>query len=212
MSTCSTPSGTLAAACDHLRKSLPLRGRDYDEQFAVDVRWAWTPAKYDTTFLVAEISSLHEAGIRADRRWDALDYAPLRDSRAWSSLGYVQPLREALLTHWHESPHHSFVTTSLNDRAVPTDHYDHLMFTHRTLVRPSSPPWRLDEEQPILRYLARLADGGPPLADDYWPFPRARNGSKAEMWTLCTPSSKNHRGSGGAACTDTGGSSWVENS
>ena len=41
--------------------------------------------------------------------------------------------------------------------------------------------------QPILRYLSRLADGGPRVPDDYKPFPQARDGSLAELWTLPEP-------------------------
>ena len=176
------PGGSPAECRDHLASNLPQPGSDGDEKLVVDVRWAWTPNGYDTTFVVAEVGALLWPGLSAERRWD-----PRPDCSVWFNHGEELPLREALLTHWHENFDGAYVALSLQDTPVPVDIYDQYMFNHRKLVRPSSPPWNMDEEQPVLRYLRRLAAGGPRLPRDYWPFPDVRNGTKAEMWTLWRP-------------------------
>ncbi len=137
----------------------------------VDLRWAWTPEEYDTTFVVAEVGALHLPGLRADPRWDPCHYNGLHNSSTWFDMVHAQPLREALLTHWHTTFTGAEISLSLNDSPVPLDEYDDYRFTHRRLVRPSSPPWETGSGQPILRYLSRLADGGPRVPDDYKALP-----------------------------------------
>ena len=181
------PATGLEAVVDHLRSHLPgQRGRDGDEHLTVDIRWAGPSGGYPSTFVIAEVGSLHEPG-RADRRWEAIAYQPLTDNQAWFSLGLAQPLREALLTHWHSGFMRPRVAVSLNASPVPMDHYDEWMFTKRTLWTPDAPPWTDDASNQIVRFVERLVDGGPRVANDYWPFPSVRDGRKAELWTLWRP-------------------------
>ena len=174
------------AVVRHLGQVPPQRGRDREEFLTIDVRWMWSPDSYPTTFVIAEVGALHHPR-RADRRWETVINQPLSDNTRWDSLGYAEPLRDALLTHWHHDLNTTRVGTSLNDTLVPMDIYDRWSFIRRKLWEPPTPPWDPSDDNPVKQYLRRLVKGGPPVPDNYWPFPGVRQGRIAEMWSLWQP-------------------------
>lgn len=174
------------AVVRHLQQGPPQEGRGGEEYLTIDVRWMWPPDGYPTTFVIAEVGAL-QPPMRSEGRWATLFYGPLRDNTRWDSLGYGQPLRDSLLTHWHQDFKGAYVGTYLNDTPVPIDIFDRWSFIRRELWRPPSPPWDRSDSNLVTTYLRRLTEGGPPVADDYWTFPSIRQGRKAEMWSLWRP-------------------------
>ena len=180
------PAATDSGVLRHLRTTPAQRGRDGDEYLTYDVRWMWPDERYPSRFTIAEIGSLHRPR-RADQRWTAVINNGLAHNEAWFGMGRAEPLREALLTHWHAEMEGPQVGVSFNDSPVPVDVYNEWMYRRRIADRPDAPPWCTDETSNLMRYLAQLVAGGPRVREDYRPFPGVRDGRKAELWTMHEP-------------------------
>ena len=102
-------------------------------------------------------------------------------------MGRAEPLREALLTHWHAEMEGPQVGVSFNDSPVPVDVYNEWMYRRRIADRPDAPPWCTDENVEPDALCRPTCRGRPACSRGLSPVSRVRDGRKAELWTMHEP-------------------------